>query len=522
MRKSILKNYHAYFSAFLLITFITFSCRKTDLPNKEDSSEVKDKVASAKFYENSTSDDYALMRVIEKLKKTELPSGYIWNFTQNIGYPVWDKFKKYPKREDHTLSQSDTIIIIPIVPENGNYVSGFLQANISDTVSIFFKRVSDYKNYPFHDDGSGSETADKYALKFMELNKLVFNHKKFKINDKRIFSHLSDTTEHTIFVEFKDSTDNTSSNLTTQVCNNTEYTFLCSICNKFNCELTVTFVYTFCIEYDSGGGGTPWSGGPVPDPGGGGGPGQPGGGGGNPPNNCTDYNTCPQGPGGNTGWEPVTPVYQAPAIQKIYNNLTNPCLTEVFDKITGIEYINELSQMIRMLNSNNTVNVTLNQVSTLSNNVYATTYGTGGENYTIDFNNNILPKTSQEWIAVTFYHEVIHAYIKNHIAEYDFENNSQHQIMFENYYEKLVSALKETFPTISDRNARCIIYSDMFSADITDSNPVNQIAYEKMQQIRLLNIMRYYPDLNSHSDVMAVAELYAEDGPSGTRNPDCQ
>lgn len=80
---------------------------------------------------------------------------------------------------------------------------------------------------------------------------------------------------------------------------------------------------------------------------------------------------------------------------------------------------------------------------------------------------------------------------------------------------------KEVYPTISDRNASCIIFNGMSAADDDDSNPSNHLAYEILKEIRRHNISLRYPDLVDASDINAVADLYADGGTSGTRNPDC-
>jgi hypothetical protein len=175
--------------------------------------------------------------------------------------------------------------------------------------------------------------------------------------------------------------------------------------------------------------------------------------------------------------------------------------------------------MIGTFCTNQTIKVTINEVTGLPSTTFAETYGTGGENYNIDLNIDVLPRCSQELIALTFFHEAIHAYLKNHLAEYDFVNNPDHIIMLETFYGDLVKALMEVYPNISKRDAYCLSLLGLHSK-IDDSDAI-KTQYTAMRNTRINYIKSKYSELDSEEKVIAVSDSYDNTGTNGTRTSGC-
>lgn len=126
----------------------------------------------------------------------------------------------------------------------------------------------------------------------------------------------------------------------------------------------------------------------------------------------------------------------------IVNLLEDKCLEQVFSKITKENYTNRLSEIIREFDANENVTIVMKEDNTLPANVYGDRKAIydaqdNFKYYQIRLNPTALSGTSEEFIADVFFHEFIHAYLKEHLTDYDFENISQHTQMLGNYLDKM-------------------------------------------------------------------------------------
>jgi hypothetical protein len=92
---------------------------------------------------------------------------------------------------------------------------------------------------------------------------------------------------------------------------------------------------------------------------------------------------------------------------------------------------------------------------------------------TMTLNTTELQNSSQEFVAETIFHEVIHAYldantpIKNALL--------QHHEMITSYVDCELAALKEIFPTLSSHDGLCIILGGMYDVQQYDTATFNSV-----------------------------------------------
>ena len=166
------------------------------------------------------------------------------------------------------------------------------------------------------------------------------------------------------------------------------------------------------------------------------------------------------------------------ALQNIVDSLQDTCLNNAFKSILfSTNQQNVIGNLInKTFGSNAQFNLTFVQSSLLSNSQMANTppfslsiNAAGDSIFTthITLNGNILPNSSQEFIATTILHESLHAYFE-FIGLFPGSSLNQHMVMSQNYVNLLMASLQSVYP-ISDSDAKAIILSEM--ADYASTYP---------------------------------------------------
>ncbi len=250
-----------------------------------------------------------------------------------------------------------------------------------------------------------------------------------------------------------------------------------SVYMEFDCEGCAWWV-TICIDNTGGsgggndGGGDPWNsngGGPgnnggnnggsggtggTGGTGGGGAGGSGGGGGGNNDNGCP---TCMP-----AGEEPNPPI---PPVVNIINQLTE-CRAAVFatlqNKLTG-----DFAQFLNNFQANtNGLSLKIKEgylQGTDINNDAQTIPLPGGKSWEITLNRNVLDFSSKEYIAITIYHEVLHAYLEAYfptIGTFD-PNTQHHQYMANQCVDYMAAMLQQLFPNLSNTDATALSWQGL-------------------------------------------------------------
>ncbi|MBL7733757.1 MAG: hypothetical protein JNM88_21480 [Chitinophagaceae bacterium] len=157
-------------------------------------------------------------------------------------------------------------------------------------------------------------------------------------------------------------------------------------------------------------------------------------------------------------------VYTGVGIQTITDQLTNPCLKSVLNQATASNMNNQVNVMLQtVFGSTEDANITIKEVTNLPADTDAshTASGTPGNTYfnsVINLNVNILPSTSQEYIAATIYHEIVHSYLTYNGT---YGELTQHQAMAESYVDHMASSLMQLFPNMELYTATALAWQGL-------------------------------------------------------------
>ena len=115
---------------------------------------------------------------------------------------------------------------------------------------------------------------------------------------------------------------------------------------------------------------------------------------------------------------------------KITNNLTDPCLNQVFSDLLNSNVYGEINEIISKFNSSvggSGFSFKIQEMSIMEESIYPTYFG-AFDNGTIKINRSLLKNSSKEGIAKTMVHEILHAYIKKDILIV-----KDHEVMIRDY-----------------------------------------------------------------------------------------
>jgi hypothetical protein len=208
----------------------------------------------------------------------------------------------------------------------------------------------------------------------------------------------------------------------------------------------------------------------------------------------------------------------------VVNLLENDCLEQVFNKITKEDCVNRLSEMIRKFDNNADVTIIMREDNTLASDTYGICKGVFDEQnnfkyYLISLNPTALTGVSEDKIANTMFHEFIHAYLKDNLSQWDFENNTAHSEMLANYLDYMAISLNTIFGTAL-KDAYCLAYSGLFD----DETPIEAIQSTLVRsRIRQKLIQQFQdPVFGDEALMEAVVNQYLSGGNKGTRTNNCQ
>lgn len=216
MRFYYIKKLPGFTALFCLLWAVLIqSCKKTD-----NDVVIKDELTTTTPYSLTGKDNKQVARVFKELNKRGLTNEAFTRY----GKLLWDKSIVLPYAHSQSPAYNtrahngiDSVVITPIVPENTKEVTAYLQAWIGDTVSLAIYTKHQYTALAFGNTlNNGIGEAEKLALQFMHLNKLVFNYTTFQITDKRLFAGdlpVLDTAKAGVLIRLKEPENNISSRL---------------------------------------------------------------------------------------------------------------------------------------------------------------------------------------------------------------------------------------------------------------------------------------------------------------------
>ncbi len=147
---------------------------------------------------------------------------------------------------------------------------------------------------------------------------------------------------------------------------------------------------------------------------------------------------------------------------EIKNNIKNPCLSSLVDRIINSKISEELNKNLKnVFGVNNKVNLIFEE-ATISNPLTPAISKrdfSNPDNYTIKIDlSKFNLKVSEEFVAATIIHEISHMFIANTFSDYGIYNNSDREkIMLDNYVNIMQSFLVNNFKLL-DKQALSMIY----------------------------------------------------------------
>ncbi len=466
--------YFKSITKFLAIAFllqgvlILNSCKKLDKLNSNISNK---EVVETKFFNIPSGTTELTKRVIDEIKKRNDKSGFVTDFSNLKGFPVWNKTVFLLGNTNHnssivnsnTNNTSDSLLYIPLVTSDMEEFKGYILAKINGTnIALLSTQAKDYKNYSFSNT-TGQSEATKFALFNMKLNQMVYGDSVYDITDKRLFS--TDTLHKKSNSIKLIPTLTTTGNLASGECITAVlYSSVCNTPNHPNCipncdhcggnlcyttqgeleicggEYEPTIQWPYSSGGSSGGSGTG---------GGGGGSSIPeyypctSSSGGNPIwsnfNNLSGNTNCPA-PGPGNGW--VTSAEYLQTLQDIQwinqnvqDSANNPCITKVLDTFKVIR--DKLPSLVRgFFGAAPNFNMTIKEYTDsnwtyLSSNdpnpappdVGKTTPNNLDSNFKVYLNKYYANSTNLA-IAATILHEAFHCQLMNWYRQADLNNDT--------------------------------------------------------------------------------------------------
>lgn len=173
------------FSVLFILSF--FSCRKAEIKNDEsltDQTEVS-------FFVGLTASSTQVARVAEELKKQGAHSNLLTSIVKKYGYLKWEKSivrNPIPRGvTNNKTTGTDTIVIIPIIEKGSAIVKSYIEAHLSDSVTLNLIASNKYSQLPFSNTQTEINQAEKHAIRFMLLNRELFQYNSFRLIDNRLF-----------------------------------------------------------------------------------------------------------------------------------------------------------------------------------------------------------------------------------------------------------------------------------------------------------------------------------------------
>jgi hypothetical protein len=516
----------------ITVLFTKISCKKAEIT----ANEIAIENVVEKFFENTNSLSPSILKIVNEFKERQKINNHlIQDLVKNNGYPVWNKSLtqingKTLQTGRNTISDNDTIVVVPFVLPNTLVVNAYIEANINDSITLFLNQSNSYSSLPYNGISVTNNTAEKAALRFIDLSHNVFGYNSFKIIDKKLFHNstsYTDTNHITRKVTIKNNTtgrlNNTCVEIITSTTNNhcpyafnqcpNIYTGVIGSCDgcATSCTTTTSTTVSFCSGWWQSGSGTGLggnnSGGPT-------GSGGPGGG-------------IVSG-GGTVGWLAYDvdddnndgfPDYLNPyTVTNITDSLQNyPCAKAIVQQAAGINgnLTNNITKVIKnTFNKNTKFNIEFvprtNIPGSGATELVSFTTSPSLNNATSSLINmkakiklliNHLTGATKIAIASTVMHEGLHAYLYyrqlqaiNNVAltdslqkEFGFlepyntlniYGAAHHEQMALTYVTQLANALKEMYPlTIADIPASTLNLFQLYYPQVTIDDYYKAIAW---------------------------------------------
>jgi hypothetical protein len=175
------------------------------------------------------------------------------------------------------------------------------------------------------------------------------------------------------------------------------------------------------------------------------------------------------------------PPVPAPNILMIFNNVIDPCLRAQVETSISEKFNSKIPRIVNSaFRTNEIFDVDIVDVDFLPSDQMGGATLSQSEDYcraTIELNANILRNSSKEYILATVYHELLHAYLDYLDAETNYDN-TQHEIMANNYVSIMASDLQENFG-LSGKEANALAWGGLHETtawqSVTNKNYILEV-----------------------------------------------
>ncbi len=514
MKKQKNRHYKIMLTALGLSIFIINSCRKMEL------SVSSDVVTTEKFFKISPNINPSVKKVVDKLKSINNNKEFVSNFADKEGFAIWDKamvtVTNHKKSGRFSTSRNssdssngyDTTITIPVVLNSTVYVNAAIVATLNDSISLSLFRGRDYSKLPYGNHGVDTFTAEKYAVQFMKLEKMVFGTNSFLLTDHNLFSYLL----------------NNNNGRTSLLPGSFDITMSAGDCVDWinilynNPDMIISNGTITCVGFEQGGGPIDTHMPPIINTGdggstGGSGGGPVGGGGNNTGSGSTGSSGSGVRPPNGLGWVPIEDDMTLPLW--ITDSLPTPCFKAALQKISSGSQNTFFKEIYNTFDTSSSMFLNIQEVDSIPG-AYAATdqpfQSSVGIYINIDLSKLELKKCSQEFISYTLIHEVAHAAMHVNIISWD-TTNTQHENMISTYLDKIATSLTASYSTLTLKEAYSICFFGF--KNTIDGNTADP----RFLDIMLNQIRAKLNDPNlSSSSLNTIGKDFARNGPKGLRN----
>lgn len=534
----------------MLLGGILWSCRK-GLPNYETQASVTNLQYTQQFFKTKGNLTPEVQKVYEYLRNENNKKEFVPQFVVKYGVPVWDKSIIQKNNYNVETTNLPTYVIVPLIDYTEKKVVGFLGSKVTNEAVITkLFRSNIYDELGFADDPNKFDGNDMQRL-MMKFEHDIFGHYIFKITDNRLIDYVPDTTpDKTNSLIIKANTQAVTERNSIQLnpfgfydpgnppegcvyvamfyaSYNTPFIHIQISSWELKCNTAIT-IATYFEPAESGAGiGGLGSGG--------------GGGNSSDPNDPQDdppppppNEPCPETIGvitivepcgtGDDGWDLLDE--DELEYRCIIDSLTGyPCAQNILNQLPKLN-IEARKIMDSVFGVNDDYNLEFNIDSTLDKNSedgYATTgirRGPSLQNLQISLNPWVLTNASKEYIAVTFFHECVHAYIDhnryllamNYIDSstfiqrfplfWDYKRRLssaelvQHTIMANNYISHFKNLIINFNPSVTDSIANALAWGGLESTTAWKNNKDTTSIKLINQQARGVNTDSTFKYLN--------------------------
>ena len=156
-----------------------------------------------------------------------------------------------------------------------------------------------------------------------------------------------------------------------------------------------------------------------------------------------------------------------PELKEFKNFIEDPCLAEVFAHVISNSFNNNITNILHnTFNATNDYNLLFMDGNLNDNSLDAYTYPPiPYQNSRIELqiilNTGVLKGASNEYIAATIYHEVIHAYKIARGNGFFGDESTQHQTMALNYLNSMIDFLRNAYPNLTRDEAEALSWGGL-------------------------------------------------------------